>query len=56
MTRLTLAPRSLAPTLTLDASVLVLLTIAPSASAALSFRFDRASTRPGAPVVASEPG
>jgi hypothetical protein len=56
MTRRALAPRSLRPTLLLGASLLVLLTIAPSASAALSFRFDRASARPGAKVVASEPG
>jgi hypothetical protein len=56
MTRLSPAPRSLRQTLTLGASVLVPLTVAPSASAALSFRFDRASARPGATVVASEPG
>jgi hypothetical protein len=56
MTRRALAPRSLRPTLTLGASVLVLLTLAPSASAALSFRFNHASARPGATVVASEPG
>lgn len=51
-----LAPRSLPPTLTLAASALVALTVAPVASAALSFRFDRASARPGTTVVASEPG
>jgi hypothetical protein len=56
MTRRILLPRSLRPTLTLGAGVLVLLTFASSASAALSFRFDRASARPGATVVASEPG
>lgn len=56
MTCLRRATRSVRPTLTLGASVLVLLTVAPSASAALSFRFDRASARPGATVVASEPG
>jgi hypothetical protein len=55
MTHLSLRPGSLRM-LTLGASVFVLLTLAPSASAALSFRFDRAHARPGAIVVASEPG
>lgn len=55
MTHLRVAPKSLRA-LTLGASLLVLLTLAPPASAALSFRFERASARPGATVVASEPG
>jgi hypothetical protein len=56
MRRLPLGTRSVLPTLMLGASVLVLLVLAPSALAALSFRFDRASARPGATVVASELG
>jgi hypothetical protein len=56
MTRRALAPRSRRPALVLGASILALPAIAPSASAALSFRFDRASARPGATAVASEPG
>lgn len=42
--------------LTLGASMLVLFAFAPAASAALSFRFDRASARPGETVLAFEPG
>lgn len=43
-------------TVSLGLGALALLVFVPSASAALSFRFDRASARPGAIVVASEPG
>jgi hypothetical protein len=56
MTHPPLARRSLPATIALAASLLVLLSLAPSASAALSFRFDRASARIGTTVVASEPG
>lgn len=56
MTRPPLPPLSPRPALTLGTSVIVLLILAPSASAALSFKFNHASARPGATVVASEPG
>jgi hypothetical protein len=56
MTHLPLARRLLPATLTLAASLVVLLAVAPSANAALSFRFDRASARVDATVVAFEPG
>jgi hypothetical protein len=56
MTRQRLGTGSQRAMLTFGASILVMLTLASSASAALSFRFDRASARVGATVVASEPG
>jgi len=43
-------------TVLLGVSALLLLAAAPSAQAALSFTFDRASARPGMSVVAFQPG
>lgn len=42
--------------LVLGLTLLLLLAAVPSAEAALSFKFDRASARPGTSVVAFEPG
>ena len=56
MTRQRLGTGSLRAMLTFGASIAVSLTLVSSASAALSFRFDRASARVGTTVVASEPG